>query len=169
MAEAVGGKDTAATALTLFDRLRLREPLARAFSGGGDITEDGWRAAARVRLAFLVQTLTPAKPAKADEAFAGFPRGLWDDDDARWLLKVHESTRRVVLQQGAAPADAVVGAVARSTPARGPGRGGSGRRPASVPRSKPIEERVEDASEQAEEAGFRLGKKKEPVAEDRQA
>ena len=62
MAEAIGGKDTAATALALFDRLRLREPLARAFSGGGEITEDGWRAAARVRLAFLVQTLCPPSP-----------------------------------------------------------------------------------------------------------
>ena len=91
--EAIGGKDTAATALALFDRLRLREPLARAFSVGGEITEDGWRAAARVRLAFLDQTLTPAKPAKAAQRkpFAGLPREIWDDGDARWLLKVNES------------------------------------------------------------------------------
>ena len=161
MAEAVAGKDSAATALTLFDRLRLREPLARAFSGGGDITEDGWRAAARVRLAFLVQKLTPAKPTKADEAFAGFPRELWDDDDARWLLKVHESTgewyfNKELHQQMlwwaqlpdllrlAAPDEA-------------------GKKTRQRPSIKAIEERLEDASEQAEEAGFRLGKKKEPV------
>ena len=65
MARSIGGKDTAATALALFDRLRLREPLARAFSLAAEITEDGWRAAARVRLAFLGLTLTPAKPVKA--------------------------------------------------------------------------------------------------------
>ena len=65
IAQSLGAKETEATALALFDRLRLREPLARAFSGGGEITEDGWRAAARVRLAFLGQTLIPAKPAKA--------------------------------------------------------------------------------------------------------
>ncbi len=92
MAEAVGEKDTAATALALFDRLRLREPLARAFSFG-EISEDGWRAAARVRLSLLFQTWMSAKPAKAaeEEAFAGFPRAFWEDGDARWLLKVHEA------------------------------------------------------------------------------
>ncbi len=43
------------------------------FAGGGDISEDGWRAAARVRLAFLLQTLLPAKLVKAaaEDAFAG--------------------------------------------------------------------------------------------------
>ena len=93
IAQSLGAKETEATALALFDRLRLREPLARAFSGGGEITEDGWRAAARVRLAFLGQTLTPAKSAKAgaEETFAGLPRGIWDDGDARWLLKVNEA------------------------------------------------------------------------------
>ena len=84
MAETVGGKDAASTALALFDRLRLREPLARAFSFG-EINEDGWRAAARVRLVFLNQTLSPKEP------FAGLPPALWEDGDARWLLKVHEA------------------------------------------------------------------------------
>ncbi len=42
----------------------------------------------------------------------------------------------------------------------------TGKKTAPAPlASKAIEERLEDASEQAEEAGFRLGKKKEPVAE----
>jgi hypothetical protein len=161
MAESVAGKDSAATALALFDRLRLREPLARAFSGGGDITEDGWRAAARVRLAFVVQTLTPAKPAKTDESFAGFPRSFWDEGDARWLLKVHEAageeyfnkelhqqmlwwTHLPDLLRLAAPDVA-------------------GKKTRQRPSIQAIEERLEDASEQAEEAGFRLGKKKEPV------
>ncbi len=93
MAEAAGGTDTAATALALFDRLRLRHAFARAFSVGDQITEDGWRAAARIRLAFVYQTLITAKPVKgaAEEAFAGFPRQFWEDADARWLLSVNES------------------------------------------------------------------------------
>ena len=64
MAEAVGGTDIESTALGLFDRLRLRHAFARAFSVGDQITEDGWRAAARIRIAFLYQTMMTAKPAK---------------------------------------------------------------------------------------------------------
>jgi glycosidase len=96
MAKAVKGEDTALTALALFDRLRLREPLAKAFSAGGEIKQDGWRAAARVRQLFLYQSLTAAKPKTAKpttgDSFAGLPQGIWDDGDARWLLKVHEAT-----------------------------------------------------------------------------
>ena len=93
MARSIGGKDTAATALALFEQLRLREPLARALSLGEEITENGWRAAARVRLAFLAMTLTPAKVVKAaaDDVFAGLSRAIWDDANARWLLKVNEA------------------------------------------------------------------------------
>ena len=171
MAEAIGGKDTAATALALFDRLRLRDAFARAFSAGGEITEDGWRAAARVRLAFLVQTLTAVKPAKAEEAFAGLPRELWDDGDARWLLKVHESggawyfnkelhqqilwwSQLPELLQSAAPAEAPAKAEKKARPA-------ASRSTQSI---KTIEQRVQDAFEQAEEAGFRVGKKAEATA-----
>jgi hypothetical protein len=77
----------------LFERLRLREPLARAFSLGADVTEDGWRAAARVRLIFKLQELAAPKPNKApaEEIFAGFPRSFWHDGDARWLMRVHDS------------------------------------------------------------------------------
>ena len=95
MAKAVQGEDVALTALAMFDRLRLREPLAKAFSAGGEIKQDGWRAAARVRQLFLYQSLTAAQPktAKATTggSFAGLPQGIWDDGDARWLLKVHEA------------------------------------------------------------------------------
>jgi hypothetical protein len=152
MAETVGGKDTASTALALFERLRLREALARVFSFG-EINEDGWRAAARVRLAFLIQTLSPKEP------FAGLPPALWEDGDTRWLLKVHESAgewyfnkelhQQILwwvqlpeLLQLAAPAE----------------------KPAAAARSlrsvEEIEQRVDEAIEQAEEGGYRLGKKK---------
>src|SRR5277367_5014704 len=83
LAETIGGKDTAATALGLFDRLRLRESFARAYVGGGEITQDAWRAAARIRLAFLARTLAPAKKGQ-EEVFAGLPAELWKDGDARW-------------------------------------------------------------------------------------
>jgi len=167
IAQSLGGKETEATALALFDRLRLREPLARAFSGGGEITEDGWRAAARVRLAFLGQTLTPARPVKAgaEDAFAGLPRGIWDDGDARWLLKVNEAggewyfnkelhqqilwwTQLPDLLQLATP-------VATSLDKK---------KPAPRPGIETIEQRVQNAGEQAVEAGFRIGKKKEAAA-----
>jgi hypothetical protein len=94
LAESIGGEDPAATGRALFEQLRLREPLARAFTVGGGSSEDGWRAAARVRMAFLRPTPPPAKPAKAraEEELAGFPRSFWDDGDARWLLKVHQAS-----------------------------------------------------------------------------
>jgi hypothetical protein len=171
MAAAIGAKDSATTALALFDRLRLREPMARAFSGGGEISEDGWRAAARVRLAFLYQTLIPAKPAKAgaEEVFAGLPRGLWDDGDARWLLKVHESggewyfnkeLHQQILWWTQLPELLRLAAPAEKSPAAG---GKKARQPDSRATSsvEAIEQRVEEACEQAEEAGFRVGKRKE--------
>ena len=186
MAKAIDHKETALTAVALFDRLRLREPLAKAFSGGGAVSEDGWRAAARVRLAFLGQTLTPAKPTKAtaDDSFAGFLRPFWDDGDARWLMKVHEAAgewyfNKELHQQmlwwmqvpdlleivapgtpaGSANGGTLstVSAVAAPTAAEKAGRKPAARKVQSI---EAIEQRVQTATEQAEEAGFLLGKKK---------
>jgi hypothetical protein len=171
MAEAVGGTDTEATALGLFDRLRLRHAFARAFSVGDQITEDGWRAAARIRLAFLYQTLINAKPVKgaADEAFAGFPRQLWQDGDARWLLSMNESAgewyfnkelHQQILCWTQLPDLLRLAAPAEAEPAT---TGKKARKPAS--RSalsiKTIEQMLQDAFEQAEEAGFRIPKQEE--------
>ena len=169
MARSIGGKDTAATALDLFERLRLREPLARAFSLGAEITEDGWRAAARVRLAFLELTLTPAKHVKgaAEDVFAGLPRGIWDDANARWLLAVNEAGGELYFNKELheqmlwwmqlpdllatkAPAP---GKVAKSAPK-------STLKPA-LKSIEAIEQAVGEGSEQAEESGYRIGKKKE--------
>ena len=173
MSEAAGRKDTAATALALFDRLRLRHAFARAFSVGDQITEDGWRAAARIRLAFVYQTLITAKPVKgaAEEAFAGFPRQFWEDADARWLLSVNESagewyfnkelqqqilwwTQLPDLLRLAAPAEADPAIADKKT-----------RKPVapSTPSISAIEQKLQDAFEQAEEAGFRIPKKEEPA------
>jgi hypothetical protein len=173
MVEAVAGTDTAATALALFDRLRLRHAFARAFSVGDQITEDGWRAAARIRLAFLYQTLIPAKPVKgaAQEPFAGLPREFWEDGNARWLLSVNESagnwyfnkelhqqilwwTQLPDLLRLTAPAGAEPAIADKKT-----------RQPAAraTPSIKTIEQKLLDAFEQAEGAGFRIPKREEPA------
>jgi len=172
MAEATGGKDTAATALALFDRLRLRHGFARAFSVGNEITEDGWRAAARMRLVFLYQSLTSARPAKgiAEETFAGFPRALWDDSDARWLLKVNESAgewyfnkelHQQILWWTQLPGLLRLAASVEPEPAANK----KPRQPAAAatPSVEIIEQKLQDAFEQAEEAGFRIPKKEEPT------
>jgi hypothetical protein len=43
-------------ALELFDRLRLREPLAQAFNALGIEGEQGWRAAARLKALLIIQS-----------------------------------------------------------------------------------------------------------------
>ncbi len=75
-----------AAALQAFDQLRLRDPLAQSFAQFGFHGEDAWRAAARVRIAFLAQ---PEQD--GEERVAGYPRRLWDDPDARWLIDVHRA------------------------------------------------------------------------------
>ena len=55
VAEVIDSENPAKTALDLFDHLRLREPLAQAFHALGLDGEDGWRAAARVKVLLLIQ------------------------------------------------------------------------------------------------------------------
>jgi hypothetical protein len=71
-------------ALRAFDWMRLREPLARSFSQSGFEGEDSWRAAARVRSAFLAEASGPKR-------IAGYPPQLWEDPDAQWLIGLHEA------------------------------------------------------------------------------
>ena len=161
MAQSVKNDDHASTALALFDRLRLREPLARAFSGG-DPTEDGWRAAARVRLLFHYQTLFPAiltlKAAKAAAAdtFAGLPTALWQDGDARWLMKVHEAggewyfnkeLHEQILWWTHLPNLLAPVSASEASPRKSPP-------------TKTVAQRVAAGIKEAAEAGYALGKKK---------
>jgi hypothetical protein len=53
LAEAVDASQTARVALDLFDRLRLREPFARAFEVLGFEGQAAWRVAARIKVALL--------------------------------------------------------------------------------------------------------------------
>jgi hypothetical protein len=165
MARSIGGKDTAATALALFERFRLREPLARAFSLGAEITEDGWRAAARVRLAFMGITLTSAKAVKgvADDVFAGLPRGIWDDANARWLLSVNEAGGEWYFNKELHEQMLWWMQLPELLANKAPAKSTKSASKSTLKSITAIEQAVEEACEQAEESGYRIGKKKEAV------
>ncbi|HEV2274915.1 MAG TPA: alpha-amylase family glycosyl hydrolase [Acidobacteriaceae bacterium] len=83
---AMNPQHPAQAALEAFDRLRLRDALARSFDQLGIHGEDSWRAAARIRSGFLAETL-----AAGQDRVAGYPRQFWDDPDVRWLIDVHRA------------------------------------------------------------------------------
>ena len=117
LAEAIDPENWYQIAVELFDRLRLREPLAQGFHALGLEGEDGWRAAARVKALLLVQsgagmTAEPkagevegesrkepvearaaAEVPSAKEHLAAHvlvvPPGLWEDPDICWLTGAH--------------------------------------------------------------------------------
>ncbi|MDR3740040.1 MAG: alpha-amylase family glycosyl hydrolase [Terracidiphilus sp.] len=107
-----------ATALELFDRLRLREPFAQSFDALGIVGEEAWRTAARIKVLLLAETANdvpaaaePVSPEPAatslksalpeheffeDDAETGREEEepvvspeLWLDPDLRWLTGVH--------------------------------------------------------------------------------
>ncbi len=55
LAECVDAGKPAQAALDIFDRLRLREPLAESFNGLGFEGEAGWRTAARIKVVLLAE------------------------------------------------------------------------------------------------------------------
>ena len=57
VAESIDADNAERVALDLFDRLRLREPLAEAFNGLGFEGEGGWRAAARIKILLLAENI----------------------------------------------------------------------------------------------------------------
>ena len=65
LTEAIDAKQPEPTAVDIFDRLRLREPLAQAFHALGLEGEEGWRAAARIKALLLTESarVEAAKPA----------------------------------------------------------------------------------------------------------
>ncbi|HTX75865.1 MAG TPA: alpha-amylase family glycosyl hydrolase [Terracidiphilus sp.] len=77
---ATGVVSQAGVALDLFDRLRLREPLAQAFHALGLDGELGWRAAARIKALLLVEkemarpaAVSPAADAQGGEVSVSEP------------------------------------------------------------------------------------------------
>ena len=116
LAEWIDKEQPERTALDLFDRLRLREPLARIFAALGFEGEEAWRVAARIKVLVLISagigkaqeaapaakaeiaaTETPAKQVAAPEASSvldekvALAPALWLDPDVRWLCGVHEA------------------------------------------------------------------------------
>jgi glycosidase len=55
LASSIDSRDSARVALDLFDRLRLRAPLAHAFAALGFEGEEAWRVAARIKVLLLVK------------------------------------------------------------------------------------------------------------------
>ena len=55
LAQSVNAENPERAALDLFDRLRLREPLAHAFEALGFEAEESWRVAARIKVALLIE------------------------------------------------------------------------------------------------------------------
>jgi hypothetical protein len=102
LAESVNAQNPQRAALDLFDRLRLREPLAHLFESLGFASEESWRVAARIKVALLIEArifspLPPAKTTAPVEALATLRRipvlspALWQDPDVRWLTGVHDT------------------------------------------------------------------------------
>ncbi len=79
---ALGALPSPASALRLYDELRLRHALADTFSSIGLQGEQTWRAAARVRV-LLNSALQPSL------AVALRTDDFWRDPDVRWLLGVN--------------------------------------------------------------------------------
>ena len=117
LAESIDAEKPERVALDLFDRLRLREPFAQAFTALGFEGEEGWRVAARIMVVLLsgadvgkeqkpdsveeiegfrgtkaaeVEAETVASAETADERVA-LSAALWLDPDVRWLTGVHEA------------------------------------------------------------------------------
>ena len=97
----------AASAAELFERLRLRKPMAEAFAAAGLIPEEHWQAAARVRAAFAhaawieieieieteteTETTTSAATEAPETALPSLAPFDWlQDPDVSWLIGVHE-------------------------------------------------------------------------------
>ncbi|PYY19740.1 MAG: hypothetical protein DMG60_03120, partial [Acidobacteria bacterium] len=69
----------------LFDALRLREPLADAFSRFGLEDEGKWRASARARAVLANEAWLPGAPRSAKS-----PHSWLHDPDVLWLINVHD-------------------------------------------------------------------------------
>ena len=93
LAESVNAEDPKRAALDLFDRLRLREPLAHAFEALGFAGEESWRVAARIKVALLIEAkvFAPSPAAVPSQRIPILSPALWQDADVRWLTGIHEA------------------------------------------------------------------------------
>lgn len=77
--------------LEIFDQLRLRTALAEIFRSVGLEGEESWRAAARIRILLLAETVGPMRSKKTA---VGLSPALWKDPDVAWLTQLHISHER---------------------------------------------------------------------------
>ena len=75
LAESIDAEKPERAALDLFDRLRLREPLAHSFSALGLKGDESWRATARIKVALLVEAggCAPEAPSAPHERAVTVP------------------------------------------------------------------------------------------------
>ncbi|MGD0682355.1 MAG: alpha-amylase family glycosyl hydrolase [Terracidiphilus sp.] len=105
LAESIDAENPERIALDLFDRLRLREPFAQAFTALGFEGEEGWRVAARVKVGLLTwagigkpeEPIAATEPAPFTAERVALSPALWLDPDVRWLTGVHEAEGREYL------------------------------------------------------------------------
>ncbi len=76
LAESISGENPECTAIDLFHRLRLRQPLGNAFAALGFEGEEGWRAAARIRVALLAAARVETRDDSGMEAPAEGMKGI---------------------------------------------------------------------------------------------
>ena len=88
LAESVDDENPERVALDLFDRLRLREPFARAFTALGFEGDAGWRAAARIKVVLLTVAGVGAKQEEPEQsrdlAAPGSSPGAPSTGPSRW-------------------------------------------------------------------------------------
>jgi hypothetical protein len=103
LAESIDTANSVRVALDLFDRLRLREPFAKAFAALGFEGEEAWRVAARVKVGLLTGAgvgepqKESAEAATVSDGRVALLPALWLDPDVRWLTGVHESEGQTYL------------------------------------------------------------------------
>jgi hypothetical protein len=85
LGELLNPADPGQAATRLLDALKLRQPMADAFSQFGLEGEERWRAAARVRVLLANESWLPGA-----ERSARSPYSWLHDPDVAWLINVHE-------------------------------------------------------------------------------
>ncbi len=86
--ESVAEADPNSSATKLYDRLRLREPMAEAFQAAGLEGERSWKAVAMVRASFAHAEFGARPETTASRKAAPF--GWLHDPDMAWLVGVHD-------------------------------------------------------------------------------
>jgi glycosidase len=96
LAESIDSENPEPVALDLFDRLRLREPFAQAFTALGFEGEEGWRVAARIKVVLLTgagvgRETKPAIAAEPSPAVADAPVDVYEATAAEAELAIPAS------------------------------------------------------------------------------